>query len=374
MKLALSIKLLTTLAVLTTVSSQAFAADGDNRDRKQAKRAEAQMQRAQQQGFNDASRDQRQAQRAQQMMVEQNRQKANELARQQERAREQAHRDQANQMTRQQDRARERAERDQERAQRDRERALQNAQKDARREAKIDNRMPNVTQVPPRWNEDRDRDDRRWDSKNRRDNENRWDKNHRWYTDRKIVSYNKAFRNWDAERNYLKANIRRLNQANKLSQLQQQQLNAQMQAAYLAYHNNQYNGAYNWDYYSEPQFLDYLQLNQPSLLDRILGYLGIGNGGYGYANNYLYSNNWNSERDQLARNMSQIHQLALQGRITPYQEQQLLAQMRTEYLSYRNNNYNGGYGWNQYSDPGFVDYLNNSRPSILTTIRNYLGM
>ncbi len=333
MKLSLSLKLLTTLAVLTTMASPAMAQDMSKRDRHQA---EKQAKRDQRQAFNqnaqnirqaqqNTRQDFRQAQRAQQSAFEQNRRAANELAKQQDRARELAQRNQV--------------------------RLQQDARRDDRRDDRFDNR----------WTSNRHDNDR----------DNRWDNNGRWHNNRQILSYNKAFRNWDAQRDYLKANIRRLNQERALSQLQQQQLNAQMQAAYLAYHNNNWNGGYNWDYYSEPQFLDYLQVNQPSLLDRILGYLGVGTGGLG-TGNYLYSDNWLSERDQLSRNMARIHQLALEGRITPYQEQQLLANLRTEFSLYKNNNWNGGYGWSQYSEPGFIDYLNSNRPSLLTTIRSYL--
>lgn len=326
MRLSLSLKLLTTLAVLSTMSSQAMAQDMSRRDRHQAER---EAKREQRQTFNQNAFDQRQAhqdfretQRAQQQAFERNRQNANELARQQ-------------------DRARELAQRNQEQLRRD-------ARRDDRRDDRFDNRTV-------RWT----------------NHDNRWDDRNRWHANRAIVSYNKAFRNWDAQREYLKENMRRLNQARALSALQQQQLNAEMQAAFLAYHNNNWNGGYNWDYYSEPQFLDYLQLNQPSLLDRILGYLGVGTGGLG-TSSYLYSDNWLSERDQLARNMARIHQLALEGRITPYQEQQLLADLRSEFTLYKNYNWNGGYGWSQYSDPGFIDYLNSNRPSLLTTIRSYL--
>lgn len=334
MKLSTSLKLLTTLAVLTSMSSQAMAQEDGRRDRRQAEKQERKTERhAARQSANNMRQSQQdfnQAQRAQKNAFDLNRRNAAELAKQQDRARELAQRNQ--------------------------DRALRDAHKDSRRDNRFDNRRVSVN--PSRWN----------------DNNNRWDDRGRWRANRPIISYNKAFRNWDAERDYLKANIRRLNQQNaKMTAIQQQQLNAQMQAAYLAYHNNNWNGGYNWDYYSEPQFIDYLQLNQPSLLDRILGYLGLGGSGLGFNNNnYLYSDNWNTERDQLAANMSRIHQLALEGRITPYQEQQLLAQLRAEYSGYRSN-YNGAYGWNTYADPGFLNYLNNSRPSLLTTIRNYLS-
>jgi len=323
MNISLSLKLLVGFTVLTTVSSEALAANGDRRDSRDNRRAERRVEQAQQKAF-----------KVQQDAVKDRQRDMNRMVKQQNRV----------------------------------ERRVEHDIKTGNNNVRIP--APNVRRdwTPPRANNDRrfdnrwnDRDDRRWDNDDRR---------------RYQATVNRNFRNWNDQRDYVRANIRKINQIAKLNALQQQQLDAQMRAAYLSYHNNNWNGPYNWDYYSEPQFLDYLQSYQPSLMDRILGYLGIGGvGGVGLgAGNYLYSPNWNSERDQLARNMSQIHQLALEGRITPYQEQQLLTQMQSAFLNYHNNSWNGGYGWSQYSDPGFVDYLNTSRPSILTTIRSYLGM
>jgi type II secretory pathway pseudopilin PulG len=279
------------------------------------------------------------------------------------------------------------------RAEQAQKKAINQIERDQRRADNSVRRTTNNIYVPPQPNNFRRDNDRRDD--HRFDNNNRWDNRHdrgfddrnfdnrssnnnnrghwdnRWYDrSRQQASLDRRFRNWNDQRDYIKANLRQINKIAKLNALQQQQLNAQMQAAYLAYHNNNWNGGYNWDYYSEPQFLDYLHSSQPSLLDKILGYLGIGTAG----NGYLYSSDWGVERGQLADNMYRIHQLALEGRITPLQEQQLLAQMRAEFSAYHNNNWNGTYGWSQYSDPGFIDYLNTSRPSVLTTIRSYLGM
>jgi hypothetical protein len=48
--------------------------------------------------------------------------------------------------------------------------------------------------------------------------------------------------------------------------------------------------------------------------------------------------------------------------------------MQDEFMAYHNNNWSGGYGWSEYSDPEFMDYLHTRRPSLLSTIRNYIGM
>lgn len=178
-------------------------------------------------------------------------------------------------------------------------------------------------------------------------------------------TYRNYRKNWTAQRSYLNANLARFNQLAAINQAQQIQLDNQMRAAYLAYQPN-YNGAYNWNVYSNPQFLDYLQYRKPSLLQQILSALGLG-----YGDDYLYSPSWEYERTQLAQNFGNIHQYALAGRITPMQEQILMNQMRPEYLAY-NNQFNGVPTWSQYSDPGFVDYLHTRKPGILTTIRDYL--
>jgi murein L,D-transpeptidase YcbB/YkuD len=194
---------------------------------------------------------------------------------------------------------------------------------------------------------------------------NRWDA--KLDNKSRYKTYQHYRNNWSAQRNYLNSNLARFNQMAALNQQQQQLLDSQMQAAYLSYNHNNYNGAYNWSAYSNPQFLDYLQNNKPSLLQQILGALGLGGNDC-----YLYSSDWNDERSQLSQNLGNIHQLAVEGRITSQQEQTLVGELRPEYMSYKNNSYNGNPSWSQYSDPGFVDYLNTRKPTILATIRDYL--
>lgn len=184
---------------------------------------------------------------------------------------------------------------------------------------------------------------------------------------RRYQAYLKYRNDWNQQRAYLRSNLARFNQLALLNQAQQQQLDNQMRQAWLSYHNNQWTGPYGWNYYNNPQFIDYLHTYRPSLLQTILSYLGLGSAG-----NYLYSPDWDVERDELAYNMARIHQLAAEGRITRAQEQMLMDQLRAEFMAYHNNTWSGPVNWAQYSDPNFIDYVNNSRPSLLSTVRNFL--
>lgn len=193
----------------------------------------------------------------------------------------------------------------------------------------------------------------------------RWD--YKLNERQRYQTYKKYRNNWNEQRTYLRSNLNRFNELADLNRQQQELLDSQMRAAYLQYHNNQYNGVYNWNVYSDPQFIDYVQTRNPSLMQRILGFLGLGDTG-----DYLYSSNWDDERSELSLNMANIHQLELEGRITPAQERILKEQMKQEFMAYHNNSWKGTVGWSQYSDPGFVDYLNQRKPSILMTVRDYL--
>ncbi len=207
--------------------------------------------------------------------------------------------------------------------------------------------------------------DRATDFNRSQNQANRWD--YKMDNRQRYHAYKKYRNNWNDQRSYLKNNIKYFNQMARLNQIQQQQMDNEMRTAWLAYHNNRWNGPYGWSNYSDPNFLDYLQTRQPSLLQRILSAIGLGQG-----DDYLYSSNWNDERSQLSRNMANIHQLALEGRITPQQEQALMRQMQAQFMAYHNNQWSGPMTWSQYSDPGFVDYLRNQRPSILTEVRDFL--
>lgn len=100
----------------------------------------------------------------------------------------------------------------------------------------------------------------------------------------------------------------------------------------------------------------------------------------GHRNNWRNNNlSWDQERDMYRTRWN---------RLNAQQRRQLDRQMKAQWIAYHQNqaflnsqayrtnpnvNWNNTYGWNYYSDPGFIDYLHGSNPSILTTIRSYLG-
>lgn len=65
------------------------------------------------------------------------------------------------------------------------------------------------------------------------------------------------------------------NNWNRISRERQRELDAQMRAQWLAYHHNNWNGAYNWNTYNDPLFLDYLHTSNPGLLGTLRNYLGF---------------------------------------------------------------------------------------------------
>lgn len=74
--------------------------------------------------------------------------------------------------------------------------------------------------------------------------------------------------------------------------------------------------------------------------------------------------NWNQERNFYRQRWN---------RINASQRSRYDAQMRAQWLAYHNNNWNGSYNWNNYNDPGFLDYLHTRSPGLLTNIRSILG-
>ena len=50
------------------------------------------------------------------------------------------------------------------------------------------------------------------------------------------------------------------------------------------------------------------------------------------------------------------------------------ADMRAHWNAYHHNNWNGDYTWNNYNDPGFLNYLHNNNPSLFTRIGTYIGL
>jgi hypothetical protein len=82
--------------------------------------------------------------------------------------------------------------------------------------------------------------------------------------------YNSAtIDNWQNQRQQYRSHWSRV------STIQQQQLDAQMRQQWLAYHNNRWNGNYNWNTYNDPAFLDYLHTSNPGLLTTLRSYLGF---------------------------------------------------------------------------------------------------
>lgn len=78
--------------------------------------------------------------------------------------------------------------------------------------------------------------------------------------------------------------------------------------------------------------------------------------------------NWNEQRQYMRDNWR-----ARRARMNALQQQQIDAQLRSQWLAYKNNSYNGPYNWDMYSDPMFLDYVHTRNPSLLTTIRSVLG-
>lgn len=78
--------------------------------------------------------------------------------------------------------------------------------------------------------------------------------------------------------------------------------------------------------------------------------------------------NWNEQRSQLHDNWR-----SQRTYLTAAQQARLDADMKIQWRQYKNNNWNGQYTWDQYSDPRFLDYVHTQNPSLLTTIRSYFG-
>ncbi len=78
--------------------------------------------------------------------------------------------------------------------------------------------------------------------------------------------------------------------------------------------------------------------------------------------------NWNEQRAYMNTNWA-----AQAAALDEAKRQQLDSQLRTQWMAYHNNNWNGTYNFNQYSDPGFLDYVHTRNPSMLTQIRNVVG-
>ncbi|HEY9714926.1 MAG TPA: hypothetical protein V6C72_15770 [Chroococcales cyanobacterium] len=74
---------------------------------------------------------------------------------------------------------------------------------------------------------------------------------------------------------------------------------------------------------------------------------------------------WEEQRDVYRHNWK---------RLRKEHQRELDAEMRAQWLAYHHNQWNGGYGWSQYNNPGFLDYLHTSNPGLLTRMSSYLGL
>lgn len=113
-------------------------------------------------------------------------------------------------------------------------------------------------------------------------------------------------------------------------------------------------------------------------------YYGHQQSHYNNRNNYNKHNQNNQKKYWKAqtkanRNLSWDQQRALYrshwSKVTPAQRQTYDAQMRAQYRAYRHNQVGAnGYGWNNYSDPAFLNYVHTSNPTLLQQLGGVLGI
>ncbi|MBX9720972.1 MAG: hypothetical protein K2X81_06240 [Candidatus Obscuribacterales bacterium] len=73
---------------------------------------------------------------------------------------------------------------------------------------------------------------------------------------------------------------------------------------------------------------------------------------------------WNDERSLYKKHWKKI---------SAAQQAQYDAEMRTQWMAYHHNNWKGTPTWNNYNDPAFLDYLHNTRPTLLDNLRGVIG-
>lgn len=103
------------------------------------------------------------------------------------------------------------------------------------------------------------------------------DRHYRYHYNRGY--YNGYFnQDWNNKRNYLRSNMSRFNNVrnfnNRLTLQQQIELNNMLNSQYGLYRGNNWHGVATWSNYSDPRFLDYMRVQNPSLLSNIMYYLG----------------------------------------------------------------------------------------------------
>lgn len=79
--------------------------------------------------------------------------------------------------------------------------------------------------------------------------------------------------NWSDRRDYLQTNW--VNRRSRLNAANRRHLDAQLKAQWRRFHHNQWTGPYNWEQYSDPEFLDYLHTQDPGLITTIRTKLGL---------------------------------------------------------------------------------------------------
>jgi len=77
---------------------------------------------------------------------------------------------------------------------------------------------------------------------------------------------------WNGQRSYYSRNWSHRN--NNYSRAQREALELQMRNQFSSYNPN-YRGAYNWNTYNDPRFMDYMHNNNPGVFTQVRSYLGI---------------------------------------------------------------------------------------------------
>lgn len=125
--------------------------------------------------------------------------------------------------------------------------------------------------------------------------------------------------------------------------------------------NKNWNANWNRNHNAQRKYYKNIEKAQKKQINNYRKLANLSNREYWHTH---WGNNWNDQREWYRHNLRSMQ---------IDRQRQLDAQMRAQYLMYRNNNYNGPYGWNMYSEPGFLDYLHTRSPGLLNTIRSMIG-
>lgn len=138
-------------------------------------------------------------------------------------------------------------------------------------------------------------DDRRSGSHKRKKKHHKWSDNQKWSENQNCSAnnnWNWNAHDWAEQKAYMRSHWKRNDE--QLSAMQRQQLDNEMRAQWLQYHNrnnnnnnwnnNNNNNSWNnnsawsnpnWNQYSDPGFLDYIHNRQPGLLQQLRTQLGF---------------------------------------------------------------------------------------------------